>query len=259
MQIFKNFGRNFGNGGVIKKVIMAFLIILIILLIFIVTFRDKLSLKATPIIDYDNLEQYKTYIGNDLAIYTLLKKMPYGENKIIVKTDSTQFGTLRLDYAINGNEEKMKYNSLVIFTLVENVSNITYKMADDTFVVKKDDYSKIATLNAEGLKQYINKNNVFKYKNNPAYEMAINKNGMRVFKNPEVAYEQFKNDYADAISEIKKEFKLFPLSHLNYDKYKTYGSQVTTEDKDLLSSCVKVASFFDIYENSYNNERYNPF
>lgn len=256
MQFLKNISSNIESSSNIKKTIIFFLAILVLLLIFTFTFKDKLELKATPIINNDNLEQYKTYIGNDLAIYTILKKLPYGENKIIVKTNATQFGNLKLDYAINGTEEKMKYNSLVIFTIVENVTSITYKMANDTFTVKKDDYSKITNLTINGLKQYINKNNTFK--NNPVYEMSINKNGMKVFNNPEVAYEQFKKDYVDAINEVKKEFKLLPLSHINYNKYETYGSQVTTDDKDLHDDCYKISSFFDIYENSYNNEIYNP-
>jgi hypothetical protein len=82
------------------------------------------------------------------------------------------------------------------------------------------------------------------------YEVGINCVDKPVFKNPRKALKQFKKDYKTSIKTIKDEFNLGILI-FDWRKYGTYGWQVTTDDKELKKKCLKVTSFFDIYENSF--------
>ncbi len=83
------------------------------------------------------------------------------------------------------------------------------------------------------------------------YEMGLTEYGYPVFKNPEAALRQAKNDYAGGIKLIEKEFGLLFLSKYTYEKYKTYGWQVSIGDESLKQEARMLSSFLDIYENSY--------
>jgi hypothetical protein len=82
------------------------------------------------------------------------------------------------------------------------------------------------------------------------YEVGINCVNKTVFKNPRKALRQFKKDYKMSIKAIKDEFNLGILI-FDWRKYGTYGWQVTTDNKELKKECLEVTSFFDIYENSF--------
>ena len=91
------------------------------------------------------------------------------------------------------------------------------------------------------------------FPDNIAYEMGINNKNMPVFRNPAKALNQIKIDYKDGIKEIKKQFKLLPLSKYTYKKYGTFGFEINTEgvDESVGHQARKVSGFFDIYENSF--------
>ena len=84
-----------------------------------------------------------------------------------------------------------------------------------------------------------------------AYEIGADKNGMPVFKDPDAALEQAKEDFAEGFKQLENEFDLKPVSKDNWDGYKIYGWQTTSEDADIAKQCMEITSFFDIYENSY--------
>lgn len=248
--------KNFKNYKFLQKLIFIFVILIILIVVFLLIYLNKFGKKEVKVIENEEISEYSTYVGNNFAMYNLLKKLPYSDSDISVKSDNATYGHVVIKYNINGNEERMKYITLVLFSLVQNLDSITYDMVDNDFTVKKDDYSRLASFSLDGIDSYINEDNIFG--DNQNYRLAINKNGMKVFKNPTSAYEQFKIDYSDAINLIKSQFKLFTLSKLNYKKYEKYGAQVNTDDKTMQQKCSKVSQFFDIYENSYNDSVYNP-
>ncbi len=88
-------------------------------------------------------------------------------------------------------------------------------------------------------------------KENDAFEVGANMYGYAVYKNPVKALATLKKEYKEGIKLIQSEFHLLPLSHLNYDQYKTYGWQVTGGAREARRQASFVSGFFDIYENSY--------
>lgn len=94
----------------------------------------------------------------------------------------------------------------------------------------------------------------FSNKNNN-FEIAANQNGQAVFKNPSLAFKNFKKDYASELKKVQKTFNLLPLTHSNFDSYKNYAFQITdisssTEQENLTF----ISSFLDIYENSFKEK-----
>lgn len=87
--------------------------------------------------------------------------------------------------------------------------------------------------------------------NNEAYDIGANKDGMPIFKDVDKAFNQALIDYADGITAIQREFDLKPISSKNWEEYKTYGWQLSTDDKDILKQGGEITRFFDIYENSF--------
>ena len=86
---------------------------------------------------------------------------------------------------------------------------------------------------------------------NDAYDIGINKDGMPIFKDNDKAFNQALIDYADGFSAIQKEFDLKPIGEKNWEEYKIYGWQLSTDDKDILKQGGEITRFFDIYENSF--------
>lgn len=87
--------------------------------------------------------------------------------------------------------------------------------------------------------------------NDEAYLIASNKDGMPIFKNTNKALEQALIDYADGFTAIQEQFNLPPVNNENWDRYKTYGWQLTTDDENIQKQGVEITQFFDIYENSF--------
>ena len=86
------------------------------------------------------------------------------------------------------------------------------------------------------------------------FEIGANKYGYAVFKNPDKALKRLKKNYSKGINAIKKEFHLLPLSIFNFREYGTYGWQLTIGSSEEKEEARFVTSFFDIYENSFNNK-----
>ncbi|MFC7686308.1 hypothetical protein [Ureibacillus sp. GCM10028918] len=93
-------------------------------------------------------------------------------------------------------------------------------------------------------------NNVLN-ENNEAYSIGTNKDGMPIFKDTNKALEQASFDYADGFAAIQGQFNLEPINNENWDSYKTYGWQLTTDDENIKKQGSEITQFFDIYENSF--------
>lgn len=84
------------------------------------------------------------------------------------------------------------------------------------------------------------------------FDIGANRYGFAVFKDPKQAMKRLKKDYSKGIKLIQEEFNLLPLSNFTYDRYKTYGWQVTTGSEEEKEQAKFVTKFLDIYENSFN-------
>ncbi|MCH1624536.1 hypothetical protein [Fredinandcohnia quinoae] len=87
--------------------------------------------------------------------------------------------------------------------------------------------------------------------NNEAYEIGANSEGMPIFKDAKAALKQAKSDYVEGFKAVAEEFELEPISHDNFQEYKTYGWQITVMDKNIQQQGVDITKFLDIYENSF--------
>ncbi len=90
------------------------------------------------------------------------------------------------------------------------------------------------------------------YMRDKRFSIGATKDGYAVFKNPGEAYDALLENYSDGLKLIQEEFNLGNISLDNYQEYKTYGWQVTTGTEDTQEQAHFVASFFDIYENSFD-------
>lgn len=81
------------------------------------------------------------------------------------------------------------------------------------------------------------------------FEIGANRYGYAVFKNPDAAYARLTKDYKAGINLIQREFKLPPLSQVNYEVYKNLGWQVTSGTEEEQKQANFVTDFMDIYEN----------
>lgn len=86
---------------------------------------------------------------------------------------------------------------------------------------------------------------------NEAYAIGANKNGMPIFKDTNKAFNQALIDYADGFIAIQKEYNLKPISNKNWEEYKTYGWQLSTDNEYIRKQGIQISQFFDIYENSF--------
>ncbi len=86
----------------------------------------------------------------------------------------------------------------------------------------------------------------------PDFEIGANSSGYAVFKDPNKAFETFKELYVDGIDLIREEFGLMHMTKLNLSAYKTYGGQVSTGTPEEQVKAHFVSSFLDIYENSFD-------
>jgi hypothetical protein len=86
---------------------------------------------------------------------------------------------------------------------------------------------------------------------NEAYSIGANKDGMPIFKDTNRAFEQAFIDYANGFTAIQEQFDLEPVSSENWESYKTYGWQLTSDDENIQKQGSEVTQFFDIYENGF--------
>ena len=81
--------------------------------------------------------------------------------------------------------------------------------------------------------------------------MALNDENKPVFADPVKALAQAKVDYSEAISAVKSEHHLLPLSRYYYNAYGAFGWQIVTDNDMLCKQGTQLSQFIDIYENSF--------
>lgn len=87
---------------------------------------------------------------------------------------------------------------------------------------------------------------------NEAYAIGANKDGMPIFKDTDKAFNQALIDYTDGFTAIQKEFDVKPISKKNWEGYKNYGWQLSTNnDEEVRKQGIEITQFLDIYENSF--------
>ncbi|MBP3766322.1 MAG: DUF4825 domain-containing protein [Bacilli bacterium] len=98
----------------------------------------------------DNIIKYKNkYIGNNSNTGNLISNLPLSEFGYVFEIDSKNNG-LTIDYHITDwyiNEDKylekaLLYNTVSIFSLIDNIEYIKYNFSGNTYIVKKCDVIK---------------------------------------------------------------------------------------------------------------------
>lgn len=94
----------------------------------------------------DNIIKYKNkYIGNNSNTGNLIRSLPLSEYGYVFEIDSKNLG-LTIDYHItdwyiNENyylEKSLIYNSISIFSLIDNIQYIKYNFSGNTYTVKRE-------------------------------------------------------------------------------------------------------------------------
>lgn len=240
------FYNNFKEKRLLSILISVTLIILLFLVFF--TTSKKYEYKLSNI---DLLKKYQdTYIGDNSKVIAILDMLPFSNHrgKVELQTKQEPY-ELTINYNMEGNENILEYNSIALFSTINNLSKINYNLLNDNrFSTTRDEAGNISNIHLDSLDYFVNTK--LDIGISTAYRLTVNKNCVPVFVNKDMAYEQFKVDYKDEIDIIRKQFKLFPLTIFNYSDYKKYGWQVTNLDEEIQIRCGKISQFFDIYENS---------
>lgn len=143
----------------------------------------------------------------------------------------------------------MKKNILLISLITVFVILKAFIINKEVLINPELKYSQEYVIGEENIKGEVNIEQFTSESEN--FDIGANKYGYAVFKKPNQAFETFKKKYTKGIRLIQNEFKLMPLSKLNYQKYKIYGGQVTTGNIQEKEQARFVSSFLDIYENCY--------
>ena len=119
----------------------------------------------------DNIIKYKNkYIGNNSNDGNLISSLPLSEYGYVFEIDSEHFG-LKINYQItdwyiNNNfyiEKSLLYNSVAIFSLIDNVSYIEYNFSGNSYKITRENlinnFSEYNKINNNG----IDKNNFNNY------------------------------------------------------------------------------------------------
>lgn len=120
---------------------------------YIVDTKRKYTSETVPVTPFDReksgidaLIQYKSkYVGDNSNDGKLIGCLPLSEYGYVFEIDSTNLG-LKIDYNItdwyiNQNqylEKGLLYNAVSIFSLIENVSSITFQFSGATYYVDRE-------------------------------------------------------------------------------------------------------------------------
>lgn len=120
-----------------KKKLFILLIVAITLILSLFIFRKELheeTYTKKELSDYQN-----TYIGDNSSVNNILLLLPYAEfkGKINLQTTEQPYG-LTVEYNMDGDKDKMKYNSEKLFELIQNVGTITYKFNNQEVTVNRE-------------------------------------------------------------------------------------------------------------------------
>lgn len=94
----------------------------------------------------DNIIKYKNkYVGNNSNDGNLIDSLPLSEYSFVFEIDSDNLGLIIdyhiTDWYINDNyylEKSIVYNSVSIFSLIDNVKYIKYNFSGKTYEVKRE-------------------------------------------------------------------------------------------------------------------------
>ncbi|MBR1417092.1 MAG: DUF4825 domain-containing protein [Bacilli bacterium] len=119
----------------------------------IVDTNKKYSIDTIPVVPFnrtksgiDNIIKYKNkYIGNNSNDGNLIASLPLSEYGYVFEIDSENLGLIIdyhiTDWYINENyylEKSIVYNSVSIFSLIDNVKYIKYNFSGKTYEVKRE-------------------------------------------------------------------------------------------------------------------------
>lgn len=120
----------------------------------------------------DNIIKYQNkYVGNNSNDANLISSLPLSEYGYVFEIDLDNLGLIInynvTDWYINENsylEKSLIYNSVSIFTLIENVENITYNFSGSSYSIKKSEIENLYP-NYKNIivNEKINKDNFNKY------------------------------------------------------------------------------------------------
>lgn len=124
-----------------NKKLFILLIVIITLILSLFIFRKELCEETyikKELSDYQN-----TYIGDNSNVNNILLLLPYAEfkGKINLQTTVEPYG-LTVEYNMDGDKDKMKYNSEKLFELIQNVGTITYKFNNQEVTVNREEVIK---------------------------------------------------------------------------------------------------------------------
>lgn len=137
----------------------------------------------------DNIIKYKSkYIGDNSNTINLVYSLPLSEFSPVFEIDSDNFG-LTINYHMTNwyidelyLKQSLIYNSVSIFTLIDNVSYIKYNFTGGSYYITRDDIESYPNYNKIKSKE-INKDNFNKYlENKIKNEQFIEKEFKNLFK-----------------------------------------------------------------------------
>ena len=119
----------------------------------IVDTKDEYTIDTVPVVPFnryksgiDNIIKYKNkYVGNNSNDGNLIASLPLGEYDYVFEIDSDNLGLIInyhiTDWYINENyylEKSIVYNSVSIFSLIDNIKYIKYNFSGKTYEVKRE-------------------------------------------------------------------------------------------------------------------------
>ena len=145
---------------------------------YVVDTKKEYTIETVPNVPFnreqagiDNIIKYKNkYIGNNSNTGNLIYNLPLSEYGYTIQIDSDNLGVIInyhvTDWYINANyylEKSLIYNSVSIFSLIDNVEYIKYNFSGKTYEVTKDQIEKIYPNYKDITKDGLNKDNFNKY------------------------------------------------------------------------------------------------
>ncbi len=144
----------------------------------IVDTNKKYTIDTVPVVPFnrnksgiDNIIKYKNeYVGNNSNDGNLIASLPLSEYGYVFEIDSDKLGLIInyniTDWYINENyylEKSIVYNSVSIFSLIDNVKYIKYNFSGKTYEIKKENVEKNFPNYKEIVKDGVNKYAFNKY------------------------------------------------------------------------------------------------
>ena len=144
----------------------------------IVDTKKEYNLDTIPVVPFnrsksgiDNIVKYKNkYVGNNSNDGNLIRSLPLSEYGYVFQIDSNNLGLIIdyhiTDWYINENyylEKSIVYNSVSIFSLIDNVEYIKYNFSGKTYEVKRENVENNFPNYEKIVKDGINKDAFNKY------------------------------------------------------------------------------------------------